>query len=77
MANHKKILYLTSYDLAFITSNPTDANIMQDSDQIYSAYLIFHITINHHKGHNTIYQYNSLNSPTVTIDIHQKKYKKK
>jgi hypothetical protein len=77
MANHKKILYSTSYYLAIVTPKSIDANATFFAYTLIYFALIFHITINHHKGHNTIYQYNSLNSPTVTIDIHQKKYKKK
>jgi hypothetical protein len=37
MVNHKKILYPNGYYLAIITSKPIDANVMQDSDEIYYA----------------------------------------
>jgi hypothetical protein len=77
MAGHKKIPYLTGYCLVVAAPNPIDINAMQDLDQIYSAYVIFHITSNHHQGHNTTYQYNLLNLPIVTLDTHQKKYIRK
>jgi hypothetical protein len=57
MANHKKILYSTSYYLAIVTPKSIDANAtffaytliyFADSNLIYFAYVIFHTTMNHH-----------------------------
>jgi hypothetical protein len=48
MAKHKKTQYQIGYYLATIITKHNDANVMPNSDQIYSVSKTIHTILNHH-----------------------------